>query len=581
MRIGWGMAIAALIGAGCSDPSFEVVFEVPPVYREDIRNVQASLLRPGASAFDCDALAFGLVSPEALRLSLDRQLGVTPGSDSVLADVDRTGAKVVLAEGLDADGQVLVSGCSSFGEIERTEVYTIVAEPVPQLDVVAGSTLTVDIGSPLAPTVSVMLRDARGRPLPGLAVRWEVVGVAGRAGVGEVLTGADGGARLAIAAPTRAGPFTVVLRARWAPARRLDGFVRATPLVHRLSGAALDHRSGRIGPTGQLGVVSLIQEADARYRVLRLHAGGPQGGLVESMSGPIVGTDAVLGLITPPDGAAARPIVVTNNGWWEIPADGVPIERQGYLPPGRPNTEPRRLLPFTPCGGGEPQLLGVYGTGLLLVHDAEGQRVLTFGEPLDVVAAGCVGNAIGEDVRTLIVDEAGVGLRLVAETMPMSFLVRDWVAVRVGMSFTEPLAGTPRTLIGTQIDVNDFVVSRARFAVAPDRFDILTDGTDAPPELPLLTLGGDLDGDGALDLVSLYQSFRVEGPEPYGVWVVLDRGEDRLQGAAELIGGPGATGFVDPQLLLVDIDGNGRHDILVAERSSGTGRASQVVVYPM
>ncbi len=564
----WALALALI---ACDDPELDLAFEVPPAYRDQLASVQLRLLRPPpALPFDCEALAFGEVGQDSLRSSLERQVGVLPGEEAPLGALDRRSPTVALAEGLDASGTAIVIGCLEVVEVTDRRPRVIRGEPVAALSLAAGATLAVDQGAALSAEARVV--DRLGNRLAEVAVRWTVVARDDLGRHVHGVTDGDGRARLDAEAPLAPGPFRLVARPRWGAAADVGGFVRPQPERLPFDGQVLDARVGRVGPGGEPGVVALMgPEGQARLNRWYRRADGSAG---STSSDPIAGDAPTLGLVERPNQASDLPIVLTTAAWWEMGPTGAVRQRPGYQPPmvqGGDEDPPQRLIGFTPCGGGDPEVLVVYRSGFTDVHGEDGGLLVGFREPLFAVAAGCVANNRGPEARTMVVAQPADPLQLVVEYGPNQFWVRDWLALPAGASFSPPVGGGPRLLIGAQLDRNDVVLSRARVAADSDRFELIDEGIDRPPSLPLETASGDLDGDRRLDVVALVR--RPRG-ERFGLFAALagppERG--RLTGDVDL-----PSGLAAPRLFVLDLDGDGSDDILVV----GRGAAGSAWLYPM
>jgi hypothetical protein len=577
----------ALLGAclGCGEASLSVVFEVPRRFADEVRSSQVRLLRPPSGAtFDCAALAWGELSDDAVRLSLERQVGVAEGERAPLSDVDRTARKIVLAEALGADGAVLARGCAEVDEILGQAEVRIAGEPVPRLALATSATVGLDLGEGRAVRIEARVRDRFDVPLDGIEVEWRRADPTGRLARGMASSERGGRARLDAEAPRVPGPFRVEVRARWMDQAPLlvSGFVRPPPESGVLGGRARDYRTGRVGPNGEPGVAALLASGPGQSRVARVYRDG-SGALVESMSAVIGGADATLGLIERPGEGSDRPVVITTDGWWEIQPSGEALERPAYRPPA--SEGPRRAVGFNPCDGSAPELLVVYGEGRAIVHRADGTRGPGFRDTLDVVAAGCVENELGAPVRLMVAAQPSLQFRLVAEARADLYWIRGWLALPDGVSIGPGVGDQPSVLIGSQLDLDDIVVSRAAVRVDGERFELAPRATNRPPAYPLATRGGDFDGDGELDTMSIVERLARDPrtPPTLALWAVYGEGDasPRLAGAADLVGGPGPTGFVDPDLLVVDLDRDGRDDVVIGERMPEDNRPSQIVVYSM
>jgi len=213
LRTAAAALVAAVVG-GCSDPVVDVEVKLPDGRDEyrDLRAVSISVL--ATEEFDCDAVAFGLIDDDAVALAEATGVTFTDASRGGIAGVPRVGAKLWVAEGLDADGARRVAGCTAQGTIDDDTTVVIETEPVADL-VVMGHLAD----EPVPDTIAVRVDDGLDvpEPLADREVRWEVYGPAGGHETGAAaITDENGRASLAIASPDGYGPQSLQLRARWA-----------------------------------------------------------------------------------------------------------------------------------------------------------------------------------------------------------------------------------------------------------------------------------------------------------------------------------------------------------------------------
>lgn len=580
-----GLAAALALFTGCGTPELELVFSVPPPYGDAIQEVVLKIYAPrGSSAFDCEALAFGRVEEGVSRGSLVDEIRVRDEGVLPLSDVDRAGDKVFLVDGLDAEGAAVVRGCEMLGEVDRDVTVTVTAEPATRLSLVDAPSLSRPVGAPLEGPITLRVTDVLDVPIPELLVRWELIGVGGVASTGEVRTDGLGEVAISPALPTRAGPFELDVSVRWAlPGPPVaTGFVAPRPELVTLPGPVIEYRTGDVGPSAERGFAALL-ESDVRGEVQVAIVYRADGAVQTAFSPRIPGPGARLGLF---DFREQRDqvLVVTRDEWLEVAPDGILTERQGYRPPTR--AAPQAVLPTGPCQGtpDSPQVLVTYAADAVGFFDLEANYVGGFGQRLDVFASGCVDDQDGVPIRTLVIDGGDqVGLVVAAEVSPSLYVTRPWVAVGSGTAFSPPVGETGRLLLGTQLNVNDFVVSRASWTRDGEAVELRMEGLDSPPEIPVVNRGGDVDGDGTLDVVSLFGRQTLPGgPVRWSVWGVLGqtRRGRRMSGTYEL---PEAT-RANPTLMVLDFDEDGVDDLLVGERLDplGTPRSeTRVEVYSM
>jgi hypothetical protein len=567
------VALAALAGvAACADPELELRLELPPAYAPLVSAVNLRIFHPPPAApFGCDALAFGTADPDVVRFSLAGEVSLVQSDEAPLTGVDREVPKVFLAEGYDLEGRRVVVGCAEVGAVRGLDPVVLEGRPVPRVRVASQPSLSRPLGAALEAPVVLAVTDLLDRPLPSTPVRWAVEAGAGRAASGENVSDQAGLAAIAPAIPARPGPFVLEVGARWADGGplALPGFAAPEPGVLTVPGRIVEYRAGRVGPAAEPGVVGLtMADATGQVRVVALHVGAA-GAPVVTESAPIAGSSPRLGLLDHRDARRDRPVVVVRDRWVEVePGGALRAHPHVPLPPAQ-GKDPLDVHPAGPCEGsaGGPQLLVTYqGAGVVGIYDAEGQAVDAITRDLGVLASGCVSDQDGRLSRLLVVEGAEVGLQL-STRIGATHLFRDWLAVNVGMGFAPPLAGAPGLLLGVQLSVNDFVVSRVSLVRGVDAFDFETVGLDSPPEIPFATEGGDLDGDGVLDVVALFRRRAAPGdPARYALWVVSGREHRGRRIAGEAL--VGEAGFRAPTLMLLDLDGDGAEEVLVGERSA-------------
>ncbi|MEQ9502542.1 MAG: hypothetical protein RIT81_37070 [Deltaproteobacteria bacterium] len=563
----------ALILAACGEPEVHVRFDVPAAYRPFVDDTSLAIYLPPAGApFTCDDLAFAQIDDDLVRASrvasiAERELEIAP-----LADIDRVAPKVFVAEGVDALGQRLVVGCAEVGEIGSDTEVAIRGRPVTRTTTIASS-IQQTLGDALTAPVVVTIVDFLGQPLPGADVRWQVVGASGEGPIGRGTSDGEGRVSIDAQLPTRAGPFVLDVRVRWAEgdAAAIPGFVVPPPTIDAIEGRVFDVRAGRIGPNGEPGFVALKDGDLPRTRRVVFVYQVPGGALQMRTSQAINGTVAALGLLSPTTGRD-RPVVITESEWYEFTTDGAPLFSTAYEPPpGALGAAPLAIHEAGPCtdDADGPYVIVSYDAPNAAIFDATGMQRGEFGGRLDTISAGCVSDEKGGLVRMLVLNQQNIGLVVAAELTPQQYALREWYAIASGMSFAPSINGSERLLLGTQLSVNDFVVSRLKIErTGPGAFELVMAGLDSPPAPPVRNRGGEVDGDGTLDVISLFTRPRVDAFEPprYAVWGVLGR-EARGRRVAGDFDLP-MPELVDPELLLVDIDQDGADDIVIVERSA-------------
>lgn len=562
-----------LLTAGCGAPRLDLVFSVPDVYGDAVQKVVLQTYQPrGASAFGCEELAFGQVEQGVLRGSLVDEVVLTDEGVYPLADIDRVGTKVLLIEGFDANDEAVVRGCTELGTITQDEAVTVLGEPVAKVKLIDAPSLSRVIGSAIDAPIALGVVDVKGRPLATLQIFWEVVGVQGVASMGQAVTDGQGEVSIRPALPARPGPFLLAVRARWVePGPPLaTGFMSPPVEAATLPGRVVEYRFGQVGPAGEPGLVALLNSGignDVQVGFLYRSAGR----LVQAISPSIPNDGAHLGLFEfreTPD----RAVVVSRSSWIEVAPDGILTPRDYTPPVAATGALPQVVLPTGPCFAtpDTPWLLVTYAANAVGFYDVGANFVGGFGQRLDVLSSGCVDDQDGVAIRTLVIDGgAQVGLAVAAEVSPDMYVTRSWVAVGSGTAFSSPVGDSGHLLLGTQLNVNDFVVSRARWQRAGESVELSMQGLDSPPEIPIVNQAGDIDGDQTLDVLSLFRAPSVNGsPARWAIWGVLGKThrDVRMSGTFDL----GDARRANPTLKVMDFDGDGVDDLVLAERSDPT-----------
>lgn len=578
----------ALLGGACGAPELAVELEIPAIYRERVAVVGLDIYTPPVAApFSCEDLALGGTDPELLRVSLVERLADTEAREVRLSALDRFAPKLFVATGRDAAGERIVVGCAEAGLVEEDTVVRVAAEPVARVRAVRRPKLGGVLGGALEGPVVLEVADLLDRTLPGMEVRWQTAGAAGTGSAGVVTTSSAGLAAIRPELPARPGPFVLHARVRWEEreTESFSGFVLPRPELVEIPGAVVAYRAGRIGPAAEPGVVALFfGDISPNPRVAFVHRSST-GEVRVRTSQPITAAAARLGLLDYRGDQRDRPIVVGRDRWFEIEPDGTVLQRHLHRPiPPAANVNPVAVHPAGPCSGpDQPRVLVSYQSGGAVgVYGDEGEFISAISGDLDVLASGCVADQLGAPVRTLVVDRGDVGLQISAELSQDRYASLEWFAVPVGMSFARALGTTPPLLLGTQLNVNDLVVTRLTLERRGPALEVVIRGLDAPPAVPLWTEGGDLDADQRLDVVSLFARPGPDGaPVQYGLWTVLGREHEgaRIAGDIDVL----EPGLRAPQMVLADMDGDGYDDVVVAERSGidPAARSARLAIYSM
>jgi hypothetical protein len=577
----------AVLGA-CQDPTVSVRVTVPsaPSTYENL-TISVTVLAPAAGQpIDCDTLAFGEVTPEAIQLA--EVTGVTfvqsdPG-DVPIDGVPRLGTKLWLAQGHDDDGVLEVAGCATEGDIDSDDTVTIDTEPAATIQL---EPLAAD--APVPDMLGVAVRDAFDAPLEGRAVHWDVYGPASADldGDQELATAADGTVKLPLDAPPRPGPVSIQVRARWAAAQPAVAAAFEPPdgmgfNVDRTCTVAVDTLTvdnsawHPIHAGGDAGLAGLARNEMRAY----LYAASWDGAVATDDCTPDLGPTVAFTVLRAGTGHPAdRLITMTASTWNETavtkPAGSVQLVPGASLPWTNPGAFPPVALATVPtCGtddGADDVVLAQLVNDQVLAFDAEGastasmlangltlaipQLVTTFQAPLRLGAAGCIqlepGGAVPGVVLETVRDqstEAAAQHRFLAVIGPDGFAIVPVMSYGA-VSFSDVTDATP-TLIGGTVEPDGAKVVRWQLAQVNDMLalqDVQRVDSLGPPASAAY---GDVDGDGQPDLVwglvdavqGGFQEARVEA------WMGCGAGDLPLDGVSAPIATAGAAVFLAPGL---------------------------------
>jgi hypothetical protein len=570
--------------AACGDPSISVVFDVDEEQIQRLAGGSSTLriYHPlPAAPFDCDQLAFGEVDPEVLRLSLISEISLAATSEGPL-EVDRVASKLFWAEGLDRNQRRLVTGCAEQGEITGDTEVVIVAEPTKLISVVTQPSLSLEMGLPLESPIEFQVTDLDRRPLDGVEVRWEIDGAGGSGSNGSTATATSGRALILPDLPVRPGPFVLDVAIRWAEQdpEPVTGFVHPRARVGTLPARVYDYRGGLVGPNAEPGFVALIDgTALGTYQVAHVYQNAA-GEMEKRFSEDIATSLPQLGLIDPENGGErARAIVVGIDDWTEVGVDGaltprvyssqglapVAIEMSGSCEPGSP---PQIFISY------ELEAIGIFNA------EAEGELFTAF---VDLIASGCVTDEVAGLRRILILEDFERDL-FVGALVGNEFIGQYWLAVPNGIGFAPSIgSSTDSLLLGTQLSVNDVVISRYVVRSGQMNLMLVERGLDSPNGLPLFTDGGDIDGDELLDVASLLdQRVTIDDPPRFAIFSALGRMREGKRITGDFPIASSAT-LRDPEMILVDFDRDGSDDVVIAERTAfePAGVETRFEVYEM
>lgn len=575
------LAATALL-VGCADPGIDLVLEMPGELRAQIERAAVRVLEPPAGEpFGCEALAYQRVRPEVVRVSEAQQVVLESSEEAApIRDVDRTVRNVFLVEAF-AGEQLVAHACAEQPPFAGDVTVELRGEADTRIELAADPHL--DQG-----TVEATIYDCCGHPIAGSVVEVEQRSSGGVIATARVTSGAGGRIEVPVDPSPLAGPYLVELRSRWsseAP-RSVSGLRLPRPRAARQQGLGLGALVGRFREGRRLGMVGLFSRTggpvmelfdgsafDDPSGVLRPIASlaVPDGSAIATLEDPIAGDDVV---------------AISNAGampWWVRwnPRTGAADRRTITVPPNARGV--RRVLPRGPCGAGAPEVVVVFDNDLWGYYAADGTMLGTeqpaSRDQANLLYSGCVADTSGARLRTLVQANSSGGVILLVED-GVSRWSAPWYTLNTGINFAQ-LGSQPPVLIGTQLVLNEFVVSTARLARQGDSLSVEPLTSARPPQVPLFTAGGDFDGDGRLDVASVVAEPVVEGrPIQYALWASAADGA--VAGARRF----GADELCGPAVFAGDLDDDGMDDLIVAEillacLFSPGGFQPRVLYFPM
>jgi hypothetical protein len=591
-------AVAALLmGVACGEPELTIGFTMPPRARARARSASLRLLEPPPGQnFGCDTLAFGDVDAALERAAtvFEQQLPLDGGGGPLrLGALPRVAKKLFVASALDADGRAIAIGCAEVGAIDDDLDVEITAEPIVELVRPLLPPLAFAQGDTRTASVPVGVRDVLGEPAGDVSARWRLLAAGGAQGEGVVRSSRAGVLSVVFSPPPRPGPFLLSLRARWSGRTDLvfEGAVTPSKEVVEIPGRVVAYEAGALGPNGQPGIAAVVVQGAQVRATLVYRTPGASTWTFRNSDPVLLGSlyaPRVVVLPTKRIGAPRdRVILLTGLEWREIAADGSAEPRAIQLPGGAAGITGARAAER--CGvPGDPQVvLGlVEGTTTRLrVFDANGASApnhFLSGLPYDLAAAGCVSSPTGTLLRTFVLRGEGAPI-ITIERPADDFAAVGWLALGAGITVTPAIGAEPPLLVGTQISLNELVITRARLAhdaAMPDDLTIVGAANDLVPSpfQPEATVGGDVDGDGRLDLVSLLSDDAGDGrPFRRQVWSILG-----VEAQGRRIAGPLITALSSAtpvSLVVTDLDEDGTGDVVLGERPLVGGSTSRLEIY--
>ena len=562
-------------GAACSgDPSVRVSFDVPAEYRDLVDTVSLEVLAPADGELDCDAVALGNASEQEIASArVAEALVRDQGDEAPLSGIPRTGTKLFVARALSATGQLVAGGCAALGTIDGDQEVAIAGEPA----LTFGARDTPGSG-PLPGELTVLVSDARGRPIEGALAEQTVYAAHETALPGPPATSGRGGAlRFEIEQADWAGPQVLDVDVRWQANQRdlLSGF--ASPFVRDLvvlPGAAQPedlpsralYQIGRIGAGGAMGVAALGRaDGDGMRRVhLYTFSGGGFGPPTTTSQQIRV---KAIGLVESEEGD--RVIAMNQTTWYSIAADGsVDAGTQPDL------LDAVVLEPIGGCTPGAPRdrILAVSEAGVIGLYDPLGRRVddeWTGPRPRnagEIMAAGCV-RGLEETYRAAVyaVNDGSSPRPLLVIDAPGAEPTPINSAVDRGYAFTPVYdTGEGPFLLANRFETDGNSI--ARYTTVPiDGAPTFLDERDEDEiaGLATSTVGGDFDQDGRLDVAAMVTVPTGDGRVELRFFMALGFvvEEQRLFGLD-------AASVADPDfrpiLYAADFDQDGIDDLLVA-----------------
>jgi hypothetical protein len=158
----------------------------------------------------------------------------------------------------------------------------------------------------------------------------------------------------------------------------------------------------------------------------------------------------------------------------------------------------------------------------------------------------------------------------------------NWLGVAFGLDFTTRPPPSSQPFVATAYDVTTFAVNRVDLVANGGSHALRVLSTEPVTGLPWSCAGGDIDGDGLLDVVCalvLPQPGSLQ-VQTLGLFVSLGRRHGSLQQLAGFYPLDPAN-HRTPQVWLGDFNGDGLDDIVIAEEPTpGVGNVSNIEIYP-
>ncbi|MEQ9499438.1 MAG: hypothetical protein RIT81_21310 [Deltaproteobacteria bacterium] len=518
--------VASALLAACGAPSLELdVRHDDPALSERVAHFELEVYQPDDAAYDCDDLAFGLVTP------LPQQSGSFEGSAPDLGSIRRVGTKLFVVRGLNAGGTAVVAGCASVGTIETTTTVEIALAPVTIVTVEGGSFgLTVDRERDFERWY-VEVQDRLDRPVPNADVRWEAFGAgmtSARVGTEVKRTEVNGRVvRFVELSDPRPGPLEVTVRSRWG-ARESVALAFVPPTEEALT-----------IPIGEVDPVVF------------------EGGVALGVRGANETSVTVVGADTSTIAGRWRLGQASTRAFLLSDAERRPLYDDGSIGAAAPATNsgaPQWILDLSPCGGGAPFFAVGFAVGPVAFDTSWAPNAI---EDLgEAPRSGCV-----DDRRIVFAPDRAALWVSDDELVPLPFDPRI-----VDLGFGGQWSDAPDVALTT--------VAEGRSIALAVRPRVTTnDGLLTEPPLPITGTPeavelGDVDGNGTWEVITLS---RVSTDE-HALFVVVTAGGRSVSAGLVL-----EQRYERPWLAAVDVDDDGVVEIVVVD----TARGGAVTVFSM
>jgi hypothetical protein len=562
---------------GCNAPLLDVSVDLTLLEGVSVERVTLDILKPRALAdFDCDDLAFGTLSEAAVAGARVRQVSARAGEQVSFDSIPRAGKTLLLAKGRDGDGSVRFAACAETSPLEQTERVSVTLDPEHWTALLLTSPPIPTEPLPSSTDATVVSPD--GEPLPAIEMRWELFDSTGRVADGVVRSDAAG--RLTIeAAPTAPGPAVMVVRSRWSErSTTIAGFNAPEPMRVLLpdfaSATTTDrttqtYRTGRVGPQGEPGVVALGSSLTTTPRSRRaLYYYWKDGAYRRVQSSERLSAAEALALVSTPQ--RDRVFTVANRRWVELLPDGTTSD-VGAVPRA---SAVRYIVPIGACTDGQADvrflLLSAAGVVAVLAPDATPREstfasaeILRAQAPGRPLASGCL-DVAGERVRALVVAKSQEVFVLL-ERDDEIFELRWADAQPSGIAFVRR-EGQADALMATRLSKDGIELAIFQVAWPEEGAPQLQLGERAPLVGAALSVaGGDIDGDGQLDLAGLVVTELEQAGKTVAQYqLVLSR-----QTSAGRLGGIAPLSYaLAPTLLIANLDDDARDELVLASADS-------------